>query len=68
MTRKEIKNKMIKILSEEEKCSIKEAKGILDFICCGSKEYLEDLIDSFESCNEEEIEKLFLEDYRSGMV
>ena len=68
MTRKEIKNKMIKILSEEEKCSIKEAKGILDLICCHDKEYLEDTIDCYESCNEEELEKLFLESYRSGMV
>lgn len=58
----------MKILSKEEKCSIKEAEGILDFICCGDKEYLEGMIDSYESCNEEELEKLFLEDYRSGMV
>lgn len=67
MTREEIKNKMIKILSEEEKCSLKEAEEILKFIC-GDKEYLEDTIDSFRSCSEKKLEKLFLEDYRSGMV
>ena len=67
MTRKEIKNKMIKILSEEEKCSLKEAEEILKFICV-DKEHLEYTIDSFMSCSEEELEKLFLESYRSGMV
>lgn len=54
---------MVQLIAEDEKCSLEEAKKILGFITMkyddDDENYLEDLLDTYESCDEETLKKFF---------